>query len=170
MASEKHSQGIIVDPTADQEIATKKYVDDNAGGTPTKEFWVPCFDSEVSIQLSFFSVTSLSNGNKTNFNFRLPNDFNTATGAAVVIIPDATETIQYDLEMSWAALGELHDDVSTSELDNTLAVTDKALTELDLDSIMTAGGSDPAAGDFIGLEFTSNTTNIKVLGLIFRYT
>ena len=101
-----------------------------------------------------------------NFMFHVPHDFNSLTDAVAVMIPDATETIQWDLTTDFGASGEAFNANSDSEADATLAVTASQLAECDISAGLTA----IAAGDYVGVAMTSNTTNIRPILLRVRYT
>jgi len=161
-------------PTTPYQIANKKYVDDNAveGGGATKEFMImPLLDPRAAVvdieSRSGFGVAELeSTSDFAWFNFTVPNDFTTLTEAVIVCIPDATETIQWDIYVGVAAAGTLYDDDDRTALDSTKAVTVSQLTELDISGSL----GTLTAGDYVGVKLESDTSKIYVTGLRFKYS
>ena len=138
----------------------------------TKEIFVYPQDPEVAIQVEAFSTSLLSSTGSTIFQFHVPNDFNDVENVVVVIIPDATESIQFDFDRSIVSVGDTVASSLINAADITKNVTVNILTEIDIDDI----GGTPTftgkvkAGDYIGIIFKSDTTNIRVMGLRFKYT
>ena len=112
-----------------------------------------------------FPHNTLTDGNDAIFLFHIPNDFTTLTDAVVVVLPDASETIQWDIDTDFGANGEAYNANTDSVTDDTLAVTLSQLAECDV----SAGLTGIAAGDYVGMSFQSNTTNIQVVILRIRY-
>ena len=113
-----------------------------------------------------FPHSTLTDGNDAVFLFHIPNDFTTLIDAVVVVLPDATETIQWDIATDFGASGEAYNANTDSVTDATLAVTQNQLAECDV----SAGLTGIAAGDYVGMSFKSNTTNIQVIMLRIRYS
>ena len=137
----------------------------DVGGSATKEFFVHPIDPEPSTQIGALSFTSLSSAASTHFNFHIPADFTSISEAVIVVLPDTTETIQWDLDISQIAVGEDPDSV-ISTTNDTASVTADQLTELDISGSFLS----LAADDYVGIEFVSNTTNIRIVGLRFKYS
>lgn len=113
-----------------------------------------------------FAISSIDSSSGAFFNFQVPDDFSSLTEAKVVIIPDATETIQWDVNADWGAAGESHTANSDSESNVTQAVTNDEIEELDV-----SGALDGiAAGDYVGMRFLSDTDSLHVLGLRLKYS
>ncbi len=112
-----------------------------------------------------WDVVSIGTSQSVHFAFQVPEDFEFVINAKVVVIPDATETIQWDVLASVSAPGEAYNADDRSALDETLAVTDTLLTELSISGVL-AGLS---AGDYVAIDFQSDTANIRVVGLEFDY-
>lgn len=85
--------------------------------------------------------------------------------ANIIIIPDATETVQWDVLASVAAIGEDYNNDDRSALNVTKSVTENDLTELDISGVL----GTLTAADFISIDFQSDTANIRVVGLEFDY-
>ena len=158
----------VVDPTENQHAATKKYVDDNAGGTPTKEFWVhPHLVSATAarVKVGQFLAYDLSSTEECHFQFKVPADFTSITSANVIIIAEGTETIQADIVISAVAAGEDFDANDSSNADQTKVTTASDITEWDISAMFPT----TAANDYIGITFASDTTSVDVIGLVFKY-
>ncbi len=133
------------------------------GGSATKEFF---FMVEPSTSLDNFSIYSMTSSGSQEAQFLVPSDFTTLTAAVALVIPDATETIQWDMRASVAASGQAYDADDRTINDNTLAVTVDLMTELDVSGVLTG----LVAGDYVGLRFLSDTSNIRLLGYRIKYT
>lgn len=116
--------------------------------------------------VGLYRVSVLSSSEQVGFNFKVPDDFAALTECVVLIIPDVSETVQWDVTVGIAAVGEAFNNDEGSTLNSTLAVTLSELTELDVSGPL---GS-IAAGDYVGMSFASDTTSLRVVGLLFRYT
>ncbi len=112
-----------------------------------------------------WDVVQIGTSQSVHFAFQVPEDFETLDAATVVVIPDASETIQWDVLVSVAANGEAHDNDDRSALDETLAVTLNNLTELSVAGVLTG----VAAGDYVAIDFQSDTANIRVVGFEFDF-
>ena len=113
----------------------------------------------------WFSRRTLTSTETTRTLWHVPNDFNSLIDAAMVVIPDATETIQWDLDISVAAVGEIYNNDDRQALNESQAVTVNLLTELDISGSM--AGLSP--GDYVGINFASDTSNIRTIGVRVRY-
>ena len=139
----------------------------------TKEFWYPMLDTNKSFPYNQekgssnqWALARENNNEDGHCLLRVPHDYTTLTDLVIVIIPDTTETIQFDAILAAAASGEDFETVTNSIVDSTLAVTLNQLTELNLSALFTG----VAALDYVGIQFTANTQNIELLGLRLRYT
>lgn len=113
-----------------------------------------------------FGATAISQSREVYFNFIVPNDFSSLTGAKVVIIPDTTETIQWDITVDVAAVGENYNIDTRTGTNESLAVTVDDMTEIDISSHLTG----LTAGDYVGVNFQSDTDFIKTIGARITYT
>lgn len=113
-----------------------------------------------------FQVTQIAVAGIVKYVFHIPHDFTSLTDAVVVVIPDTTETIQWDVTTDFGANGEAYTTNSDSITNATLAVTINVLAECDVSAALTG----IAAGDYIGMEFVSDINNIRAVFLRIRYT
>ena len=81
------------------------------------------------------------------------------------MIPDNTETIQWDVLVSVAAVGEDYNADDRSASDVTLGVTVNDLTEADIISSLTG----LTAGDYVAIDFQSDIASLRVIGFEFDY-
>jgi len=154
---------------------------DGAGGlamaTPassaTREFWYSILDNDLSTPYNQqrgtngeWAVARIGASKAGHFILRVPHDYTTLTSLVVVIIPDTTETVQFDADLAAAAVGQNFETVTNSIVDATLAVALRQMDELDLSALFTG----VAALDYAGIKFVSNTSNLEVIGLRLRYT
>ena len=110
------------------------------------------------------------------FILKIPDDFKSLEEIAIVVLPDATETIQWDIEFQASKAGESESNRGNNDLNVQKAVTMDIITELDLTE--TTGGNPTGlfpnptylkAGDYLAIWFQSDTDNIQVLGLRIKY-
>jgi len=111
------------------------------------------------------AATITSTGN-VNFEFKVPADFTTLTSCVVVLIADATETIQWDVTASFGATGQ---DKST-HTDSITNATASATVDRFLEAAVSDALTAIAAGDHVGLQFESDTSDLQVLYLLLTYT
>jgi hypothetical protein len=141
-----------------------------ADGTPvtssggTKEFFHPWTFTNSTLNTTWagISIGSAATGNQVFF---IPNDFASLTSAVILVIPDANETIQWDLATRFGAAGEAENAHTDSVANAQLAVTNLQLAELDITDALTG----IAANDYCGLQFTSDTDTIHIIGLRIKY-
>ncbi len=122
----------------------------------------PSPDSNVGA----YPVVNLDSTEQCFFAFNIPTDFNAISTIAIVVIPDATETIQWDLSTDYGSVGQNSDDNAGDFEDNTQDVTAFKITELPIVN----GFENIKAGDYGSVLFASDTTQIRVFGLRIRYT
>ena len=149
-------------------------IDPGAVIPATKEFWVilasrdaatRVYDTEIGANLTW-PVAVITNMQSVSVPFRVPPDFTSLTDLVIVLIPDATETIQYDLFLTAGAVGEDFETIANSLLNEMQAVTLERITELDVSGVFTG----VAALDYVGLRLESDTSDIRAVGLRMRYT
>ena len=156
---------IVDDP--DGSPITKKIQVGNIISPSTKEFF--CYpDSGVQYSTSYggFLMRDVDSTSHVWFNWVMPHDFTSLTEAVIIIIPDTSKTIQWDLNTDFAAEGEAWNVNSTSSTDTELAVTANQMTEIDVSGDL----SGVAANDYCGIKFLSDTSNLHVGGLRIKYT
>ncbi len=141
----------------------KKYVDDNS--STVKEFVILPHLTPPNGSVDDWLVTILGVSNETYFVFHVPVGFSSLIEAVVICIPDATETAQWDNDVSVAAAGEDYNADTRQSLNETKAVTINDMTELDVSATLTG----LVAGDYVALRFQSDTNNLQVFGLRIRH-
>lgn len=115
--------------------------------------------------LGNFPVNTADNAENVWFVFRVPDNFTSFSSAKIVMIPDTTETIQWDVDVNYGGVGELYTANSATVSNSTLAVTINVLTEANIASAFTALQS----GDYVGVKFNSNISSLRILGLYITY-
>lgn len=98
--------------------------------------------------------------------FTVPSNFAALTSVEIIFVPDATETIQWDILTDFGILGELNDANSDSSVNDTLAVVDRTLIAADITSEFTG----LAAGDIVGLRGNSDIASLNIALLRVTYT
>tara|TARA_Y100000031_G_scaffold154401_1_gene201931 strand:+ start:4060 stop:4689 length:630 start_codon:yes stop_codon:yes gene_type:complete len=142
-----------------------------AGSGATKEFIVYSTRRSTGIfpypsVVGDFSVNSIDMNEGAYFMFYTPNDFTSLTDAVVMTIPNANETIQWDALTDFGANGESSTANSDSALNETVSATQSQIVDCDISAALTG----LAAGDYVGVEFESDTTSIRPTMLRFRYS
>lgn len=150
------SQAVQEALTAQINTSKVLFIPINGGNTLT---------SDYDTALGDYAVNTPDNGENVYFNFRIPDNFTTLTTAKMIMIPDTTETVQIDVTTDYGALGEAYNNHSGSITDGTLSVTADQLSGISVASAITS----IAAGDFVGMKVTSNTTTLRVIGLEIVY-
>lgn len=138
---------------------------DNALATSgtVQEFTIP---AAISSTLGDFNFVSLSSAATMRFPaFRVPANFSSLSEFYLVMIPDTTETISVTVTSDYAAPGEAYN--THSETTGALApsVTLNQITEVDISTCLTT----PSAGDWVGIQVTSGTTLLRIIGIRFKY-
>ena len=111
-------------------------------------------------------VSQLNANQEANFLLHVPNDFTSLTDLVVVMIPDATETIGFDVNLASGAAGDDFETVTNAIVAGSRAVFLEEITEVDISSVF----SGLVAGDYAGIIFASNTANERIVGLRLRYS
>ncbi len=137
---------------------------------PTKEFFVLMAAAEgafpYNLGVGRFRAKALTASESADFNFFIPNDFTTLTDAGVIMIPDATETIQWDVDTDFGAVGEASTANQDSITDGQISATSGQLIEANVTTALTS----IAANDYVGMNFASDTTSLRVVGLRVKYS
>lgn len=155
-------------PTAE---AVFELVDSQLSGA--KEIFVPAVKTPDNIDyvgaIGNFPYAQLDSGEDAYFVFHVPSNFSEIVEVAVIMIPDATETVQADIDVNFAANGQSRTTHTTGIANTQLSVTADVVTKWPIDSLSTLLFANLEANDFVGIKFNSNTTMLRVLGLLFRY-
>ena len=115
-------------------------------------------------EASGWIYSRVSTAESLGFAWVAPDNFASLTSMKLVMMPDATETIQADLGLSISAPGELQNNDTEAQLNQTLSVTINVLTEWDVGTYF-SGLSDITAGDYVALICGSDTSALRVVGL-----
>jgi hypothetical protein len=127
------------------------------------EFHMP-FEDPTGV-VGYWDIVEINAAQEVHFNFQIPEDFEALDAAAVVMIPDATETIQWDINVSVAAAGEAYNNDDRTALNQTVAVTANQITEIDISGQLTG----LSAGDYVAVDFQSDTANLRIIGFEFDF-
>ena len=127
------------------------------------EFFTPLEDPTGTV--GNWDVITINSSQAVHFSCQIPEDFEVLDAATIVMIPDATETIQWDVLVSVSAAGEAYNNDDRSALNEQLAVTASALTEADISGVLTG----LAAGDYVAIDFQSDTANLRIVGFEFDF-
>lgn len=158
----------------DEALATqqsiKAYVDASGGGIKTAWFLVAYRNGSpvYNTAATDYPTAEMSSAGIVNFAGVFPADFTSITKMVVVMLPDASETVQADLSSQYAGEGEAYNTHGEDIANAQLAVTSGQMEEFDVSGVFDAEA--PAAGDYFGLEFASDTSNLRVIGLRLDYT
>lgn len=130
--------------------------------TPNKEIiFQPTFIAGLAfpydVQQGSKGTVTLVDNALLNFTFHIPDDFVSLVSAILILVPDATETIQLDLATAWGVPDEGPGDTVDTVVDLQKAVTANKLEEIDISGALTGIGAD----DYVGLLVTSNITKIE---------
>ena len=123
------------------------------------------FPYTTSFGATRFSTTTLAAADIARFLWKVPSDFNLLDDISVIIIPDASETIDWNADADYGALGENANNSTEGVDNNTLAVTINKLTAVDVSDVHTG----IAAEDYVATQFASNTSSLQVVGLRIKY-
>jgi hypothetical protein len=137
----------------------------------TKEFFVPVtagntLTSAYDTAVGDFATNTPDAAQVLYFVFKIPDNFNALSEAVMVMIPDATETIQYDLDSDYGQSGEAYTTHSETISNATAGATASQLLEVSVAGVMTL----ISAGDYVAIKVTSDTTQLRVIGLAIKYT
>jgi len=130
----------------------------------SKEIFILPNDIE-GLSIGNFNYVSVTSTGEELFTFLVPNDFRNLIDCKVVMIPDTTETVQWDIDISVAKVGEVHSADDRNNLDDTLAVVVNVVSEIDISAQLT----NISNGDYIGIKLQSDTSSLRLIGLRFRY-
>lgn len=134
------------------------------GLTSTEHTFMMPFEDPTS-NVGFWDFVSIGTSGEVHFVFQVPEDFEVLGALTVVMIPDASETIQYDLNISVSAVGELYDNDDRSVINQQVLVTVSQITEIDISGSATG----LSAGDYVAIDFQSDTGSLRIIGCEFDY-
>lgn len=139
-----------------------------------RELFLPALkhsvDSNVySSSVGDYGVVQVDSGEGIFFVFSIPANFTTLTSVELVMIPDATESVQMDVSVAYGADGESSTNHNYSIANITKSVTSGNITKWRLDGLATLLFPTLAAGDVGTVHCSSDTTMLRVLGLLIKY-
>ena len=132
-----------------------------------EDFVYPSQDAHDAI-LDDWPHNTAGAANEVAFVWHVPSGWTGFNSINVVMIPDASETIQADIDVSVAAAGEDYNADTRQSLNETKDVTASDITEWDSVEVGTLFGG-IAAGDYVAIRFQSDTDTLRVLGLRISY-
>ena len=175
---------------SDVDTVTTPPANDNVlAWNSSTEKWEPSV-LDVSTQSQFFPVSVNNMNNTLNpynanlnehslatvnsqvsayINFYLPSHASSLLRAEIVMIPDATETIQADFFLNYATSGQASTTHTPGASNQSLAVTAGQMTFWNITNISPLF-TDLQPNDVGGLRINSDTTQIRILGLILTWT
>jgi riboflavin synthase len=161
------------DTTLPTSQAVYEAIANESGG---KQIFVPCLkhnaDGEpyASSALNSYAVSQLDITEHAYFLFAVPSTFTSLTSIELIMIPDATETVQMDVTVHMASDGEVSTQHTGTESNTTKSVTSGNMTKWRIDNLAGTIFAPMSAGDIVGVDITSDITMLRVLGLLVKYT
>ncbi len=140
----------------------------------TKSIFIPVASSYSSVALGVtgnYVTRVLTDTGSVYFTFKVPDNYTSFTSMKMYMIPDTTETIQWDITAYQAASGETYTTLTAVDSNVTLGVTINLLTKANIGAStnMATFLAGLQAGDTCTIFFESDTDNIIVVGLEFNY-
>lgn len=132
---------------------------------PIGLFFYPRGFNGVEVNFGDQPAVQLDNTDEAYFSFFVPTNATSIVTCQLIGIPDATETIQFDVDTDFGAVGEPYDNNSDQINNQQESVTANQIWASDLSAALTG----VAAGDLVGMKITSNTTSIYLAGLRLVY-
>ncbi len=142
-------------------------IDTALAGSSTREFTYYPASVDPGNQIGSFNYASLGSSSGTHFVFKIPDTVTSIEDAMVVVIPDATETIQWDVVINGGAVGEDYQTNTDTTSNDTQSVTTDEIEELSVATGLALAGVE--AGDYVGLNFQSDTDTLRVICLYVKY-
>ncbi|RLG12237.1 hypothetical protein DRN73_03165 [Candidatus Pacearchaeota archaeon] len=157
----------VADPKSNQDAATKKYVDDKI--SKTRSIFLPVlYPSATYGDYDPFSTARINNVGSEKWEFVVPRDFSLLTKGYIYIIPDATETINYDIYSYKKNVSSQYSAGSTaSDTGLTKAVTSGELTTIDITSYLSSLSL--SGGDIVIVRIESNYNYMHLYGFEMIY-
>lgn len=118
------------------------------------------YDGTISTSGTY---TTIASGETAFFELSVPANFSSVSSINVIMYPDTTETVQWDVDAASTAAGEAFSNSTTSN--QTQAVTANQMTRVDISSDVPT----IAADDILSIRISSDTTNLQIIGLEFNY-
>lgn len=159
--------------STDTELPTAKAVyDEIQANLTTKEIFVrQNYTTGTAGELNGFPIVSLNSGQVASFVFQVPDNFTSFEDLYVVMIPDTTESVQYDLNGYVASSGDTHSTSTSTDSNASASVTTNLMQFVNI-------GTNPniaalfltlTGGDIVSVKYSSDTTLVRLVGIRFRY-
>lgn len=159
--------------SSDVKVPTSKAVGDyvTSQNANSKSLFVPVtggntISSAYDTAVGYFATNTPNSDEVLYFVFRIPDNFSALTGAKLVMIPDATEIIQFDVDVSYGSVGQTYNTHSATVSNSTASVTTGYITEVSISTALTS----LAPSDYVGIRIYSDTTQLRVIGLYITYS
>jgi len=168
----------VVDPGANQDAATKKYVDDNDVDA-THEFTVPALGpyntgTESNLPAGYRSIRLNLANMYCHFPFKIPHDFTNLTSAVIVYVNvpgGGSGTVDWTADTAFAATGEAYNTHTDQATANALSTEGAQLMkELDISAAFTGIAADDHFNCRLQLDAVADSGEIYVLYLVFKYS
>jgi hypothetical protein len=151
--------------------AVKDYVDAKIG---TKSVFIPIGTAYSTVALNKvgnYTTRTLQNGESAYFTFQVPVDYVSGAALTLVMIPDSTESIQWDITAFQANSGQTYSDVTAVDNNVQLNVTANKMTFANISSTnMVTFLNGLSALDVVSILISSDITSIFPVGLTFEYS
>lgn len=138
----------------------------------TKEIFVrQTYTTGTAGVLNGFPIVSLNTGQLANFVFVVPNDFNSLTSLQMIMIPDTTESVQYDLMGYVAGSGETHSTATSTDSNVSDSVTINLMQFVNIGekTNLAALLLTLTAGDVVSISYSSDIISVRLVGILFKY-
>lgn len=159
--------------STDNQIPTAQAVyDEIQANLTTKEIFVrQTYTTGTAGELNGFPIVSLNSGQVASFVFQVPDNFTSFEDLYVVMIPDTTESVQYDLNGYVASSGDTHSTSTSTDSNATASVTVNLMQFVDIgtNANLAALFLTLTAGDIVSVKYSSDTTLVRLVGMRFRY-
>jgi hypothetical protein len=157
--------------STDTTIPTSQAVYEAISAITEKSFFVPVtagntLTSAYDTSVGDFATNTPDSAQVLYFVFKIPDNFTALSEAVMVMIPDATETIQFDIDTDYGQSGAAYTTHSETVSNTTGGATASQILEVSVAGALTL----ISAGDYVGMKITSDTTQLRVIGLAIKYT
>ncbi len=138
------------------------------GGAATREIWVPPYATITLGRYLDWPMIKLATGITGAFALKVPPDFVSLNSIDIVLMPNASETVQADFFMAISAAGEAGNADTETQANKTKAITIFVITEWEISGYFTGAG-DIAANDYLSIGVSSDIDHLQLVGLRFSY-
>lgn len=143
-------------------------------GAPTKEFFVPVTNIKMTGAVDtigqFPCIALDANGEYYKAVFKVPHDFTALTYCKVIVIPAVTGTIDWSVFTQFAAIGEAYSTHTDTHTVNGLAMVNTIINGIDISLALTGLAADDYVGVRFDIDVLTTTTDVDVIGILFKYS